>query len=224
MVHPDLQRSPGHATQSRCPEQLDEMALARPGKLRLIVQARVQRPCRVPEQPERPPASGVVPDAGRDGAARPCHAPHLGQPPRRVVHEVDNELRKRGVELAGRERELFGRRLADIDSRVPLPGGGDERRRWIDRRHRASPQAGDELARERPGATADIERPLSRVHRGEICELTGQDARVSADERVVGRGGDVEAHARMLALSSSGSDTGYQRAGSPLPIRGLPGR
>ncbi len=65
---------------------------------------------------------------------------------------------------------LFGGRTLDPDARVPGCDRGDERLRWIDRRHGAGSEPPDELTRQRAGTAADVERALTGVYTGEVGE------------------------------------------------------
>ena len=81
-----------------------------------------------------PLAAAVIPHGRCDDAPIARDARHLAQPCHGIGHEVDDELRERGVELVVGERQLLGRRALDRDSRVAFPDGVDERLGWIDGR------------------------------------------------------------------------------------------
>ena len=144
----------------------------------------------------------AVPHADRDDAARPDDAAHLGDAGRRVVHEVDHELRERGVERPVRPRKLLGaapparrRREAGCSQR------GDERRRRIGGGDvRAAP---GELGGQRAGARADVEHALARRDAGEVGEDRREPHRVPAHEVVVGGVRDVEHRPELFTLTRS---------------------
>jgi hypothetical protein len=108
-------------------EQLGQVTLARPREIGLVLRVGVDRVHGLPEHAERTLPAGVVPHAGRDGAAGPRHARHLPQSGDRIPHEVDDELRERGVERSVLEGQLFGGIEAHVDTRVALPCRGHER-------------------------------------------------------------------------------------------------
>ena len=134
---------------------------------------------------------------------------------------MDDELRERGVEGVIRERHLLGRPLSNVDAGVPRPRRGNERLGRVDGRHRVGPQPCDELARERARAAADVEDPLASAHRGEVRQLTGQQARVPTHEAVVGLGGDIEAHVPSLRSRSIGWDQALQPSGVAIRRRSV---
>ena len=75
----------------------------------------------------------MIPDAGGHDAPLARHPRHLPQPRDRVGHEVDDELRQRGVELAGGERQLLGRGTLHVHAGVALARRRDEGLGRIDR-------------------------------------------------------------------------------------------
>ena len=179
-------------------EQLGQVASAGAGEVGLIVDIRVERTGSAPEEAERSIDPAVIPHARDDDTASPGHAGHLGQPRDRILHEMDDELREGGVKGIIRERHLLGRRSSNVDARVARPRRGNERIGRVDCRHRVRSQPSDQLAGERSRAAADVEDPLPSAHRGEVCQLTRQQARVPTHEAVIGLGGDIEAHVPNL--------------------------
>lgn len=79
-------------------EQLLQVPLSRARKIGFVLNLGVENARRFPERAERPPAAGMIPDAGSDKALRAGHARHLRQPGDRVSHEVNDELRHDRVE------------------------------------------------------------------------------------------------------------------------------
>ena len=77
-----------------------------------------------------------------------------------VRHEVDDELRDRGVERVVRKRQVLGRRLIHRDAGESLARRLDERLRRIDGDDRIRADAPDQLGRERTRAAADVEDAL----------------------------------------------------------------
>ena len=175
-------------------EQLCQVALAGAGEVRLTVDSGVERSCRVPEDSQGALTAAMIPDACGDDAVPAGHAAHLGQPLHRILHEVNDELCQGGVERGVRERQVLGWRSVHVDARMALPGRRNEWLGRIDGRHRRGSKARDQLARERAGAAADVENPLSAAYRRQVCQLAGEQARVSTHETVVRLGGHIEAH------------------------------
>ena len=62
-------------------------------------------------------AGRVVPDTGGDRAAQARDARHLPQPSNRVGHEVDDELGKRSIKRAIRQRQILSRGAHDRRAR-----------------------------------------------------------------------------------------------------------
>jgi hypothetical protein len=102
------------------------MALASAGTPRLIIDIRIKRARRVPENLEWPLTAGMVPNTRRHHTILACHPAHLAKAPNRVCHEVDYELSQGGVEGLIGEWELFGRSASHIDFGVPLMCRGYE--------------------------------------------------------------------------------------------------
>ena len=84
--------------------------------------------CRgIPESSQQPHLAGVVPDGSAYDSAGLRDAHHLGQAPRRIAHEVDDELCQHGVERAVAERQRLGGSDADIRPRYAGAAALDER-------------------------------------------------------------------------------------------------
>ena len=136
----------------------------------------------------------MIPDAGRDDAARPGDPGHLAEAGDRIGHEVDDELGERGIEGAVLERDRLGAGLADVDPREPVADGRDERRRRIERGHVIRADARDELPGQGARPRPDVEDALTGPDPGEVGHLRRQQPREPAHESVVRLGGDIEAH------------------------------
>ena len=135
----------------------------------LIHDAGVQLACRQPERAQRSVTPGIVPDAGRDDAPRPCHTGHLRQSRYRIGHEVDDELGEGCIELAVREWAA----CSAAAWRMSTPGWRNRAAATNDsegstRRDRRRPEAADEFTRERAGTAADVKDPGAGTHVGEI--------------------------------------------------------
>ena len=151
------------------------MASSRAGQFGLVLDLRIELPGRPPRIGLAPPhRRRVVPYTRCDNAARSGHPGHLAEPFDRRSHEVNDELRQRGVEVAVRKRELLGSRLSYIDSWMAFPSGLDERLRGLDCGHSSRPQPFDELGGQSTWATADIEDALPRGDLRELTEPPGQ--------------------------------------------------
>ena len=98
MLEVGCERRLGDVTQTGRLEQFSQVTLARAGQVRFVGHLRVERPGRLPEQPERSETARMVPDAGRDDAASARDAGHLGQARGGIRHEVHDELRQSRVE------------------------------------------------------------------------------------------------------------------------------
>ena len=159
-----------------CLEQLCQVALACAGELGFVVDIRVELARGVPEETQRPLATGVIPHARRYHAAGACNARHLPQPCDRVGHEVDDELRKRGFELTVPERQLLGRGTSNVDSGMALSRRRDERLRRVDRRHLARSDARGELGGKGARPTADVQHALPGFDPCDVGELRAQAA------------------------------------------------
>ena len=112
-----------------------------------------------------------------------------------VVHEVDDELRQRGVEGIVRPGQRLGARLLQVGAGHPLGARFEERRR-IGARDVVGAEAARELGGQDAGAAADVENALSCLDAGEVSEDGRQLPRVAAHEAVVRVTRDFEAHRR----------------------------
>src|SRR3954452_19711918 len=99
---------------------------------------------------------------------------------------MDNELGEREVERAVCERDLLRRRVAHVDSGVPLARCLDERLRRIDRRDVHGAEPCSELGRQRARPAADIERAPARFDACKVREKRSELPRKPAHEAVVG--------------------------------------
>ena len=154
----------------------------------------VELPRRVPEGAQRAGAAAVVPHARCDDAAASRDSCQLPQAGDGIGHEVDDELRQRGVELVVGEGQLFGRRLLDGDAGMPLARGCDERLRRVDGRHLGRSEQAHELRRQRTRPAADVQHALPGANARQRGQLRREPDRVAAHEPVVGLGGDCERH------------------------------
>ena len=126
------QRVP-HGAEAGLGEQLGQVAFPDPGPARLVLCRGVEVAGRPPEQRQRAAAASEVPDARRHRPARARHPAHLAQARDRIGHEVHHQLGQHHLERAVRERQLLRRGPPDVHARQPLPDGGGERRRRVDR-------------------------------------------------------------------------------------------
>src|SRR4051812_43609269 len=99
---------------------------------------------------------------------------------------MDNELGEREVERAVCERDLLRRRVAHVDSGVPLARCLDERLRRIDRRDVHGAEPCSELGRQRARPAADIERAPARFDACKVREKRSELPGKPAHEAVVG--------------------------------------
>src|SRR5205807_10063990 len=112
MLDVDRERGLLDLIDARRSEELSEVALSRPRQPRLVRYARIECPCRIPEQTQRALAAGVIPDTRGDRATRAGDPGHLAKPRDGVGHEMDDELRQRSVEhLIGKRQLLSGSAL-----------------------------------------------------------------------------------------------------------------
>src|SRR6266511_2324025 len=110
------------------------MPLARASELRFVLSPGIELPHHRPEQAERTPPTGVVPDAGSDDPVAAGDSRHLPQADDGTRHEVHDELREGNVELAIGEGQLLSGGMADVDTGVTLTRGDHERLGWVDGR------------------------------------------------------------------------------------------
>ena len=130
---------------------------------------------------------------------------HLREPGDGVRHEVDDELRDRGVERVVRKRKVLGRRLFHRDAGEALARRLDERLRRIDGGDRVRADAPDQLGRERTRAAADVEDALPVRDAREVRELRGELDGVDAHKAVIRLGRHREAHLEEI-YAGSGED------------------
>jgi hypothetical protein len=124
---------------------------------------------------------------------------------------VDDELRKRRVELSVGERQLLRGRPPHVNAGMALAGGVDELLRWIHGGDVRRADALHELARQRSGATADVDHTLSRAHAGHIGQLRRQQDGVPPHEAVIGLCSDGESHRRTLDVRQRGRKNTHSR-------------
>ena len=135
-----------------------------PGQVGLVVDVRVERPRRVPEEPEGSLARRRDPRRTRRRHHPAGSRGHLGQPRDRILHEVNDELREGGIERAVREWQLLGWRPPDIDAWVSLTGS---RRRTTRMDRRPPPPAVRAARPARPSARPCRSRRRGRAARDE---------------------------------------------------------
>ena len=119
---------------------------------------------RVPEHAQRPLAAGVIPDARCEDSVRAGDPRHLSKARHRVAHEVDDELRQRGIEALVLERQLLRCRAGHVHRGVAGAGRCDEPLRGVDGRHAVRTEPRDKLGGQRPGTATDVEHALAGVH------------------------------------------------------------
>jgi hypothetical protein len=102
------------------------MPLSGTRKLRLVVHAGIEVARRLLERAERPTAATVIPNTGCDDALSARHPRHLPQARDGIGHEVDDELRHGGVELAIFERQLLRCGASDLNPREAALRSFDE--------------------------------------------------------------------------------------------------
>jgi hypothetical protein len=107
-------------------EQLGKVARAGSRELRFVLSAWIELPNSRPEQAQRTPPTGVVPDGSDDHPARTGDPGHLAQAPDGIRHEMDNKLRKGNVELGIGKGQLLRCGALDVDAGVALAGGDHE--------------------------------------------------------------------------------------------------
>jgi uncharacterized membrane protein len=190
------------------------MPLAPAGHPALASLVGIQLVYACPERRQRRLPTGVIPHARRNDASLTRDAVHLREPPRRIGHEVHDELCKRGVEFAVGKGELLCRRTLDVDARMALAGGNDELLRGIDRSHLVGPEPLDENSRQRTGAAADVQDALPGVNTRKVRKLRRQSRGVPAHEPVVRVSGHLEGHRvtlRRLDRAQAGRRNETQR-------------
>ena len=204
--------------QPGCLEQLGQLTPARACQVGFALEVGVELARRSPERADRPPAAGMIPDAGRDDPLPPRHAGHLAQARDRICHEVNDELGEGRVEGPVGKRQLFRRCASHVDAGMALANRRHERLRRLDGGHGGRPEPFDQLGGECARAAADVERALPCRHPGEIGELRREQNRIPAHEPVVRRGGDGEAHRRNLRCSRASRGPGGRARAPPRNV------
>ncbi len=82
--------------------------------------------CRVPEEAEWSFTAGMIPDACGHDSFSSGHPGHFAQSRDGVIHEVNDELRERGIEDPVLEREVFGGRLSHVNRGIARLRRSDE--------------------------------------------------------------------------------------------------
>lgn len=122
MLDVDRKRTLLDLAQPRCLQQLRKVSLAGAGKLRLILDVRVEVTHRIPERAERPLAVGVIPNACGDDTMLARYARHLAKSHDGMSHEVNDELCQGGVEHLISKRQLLRRGALHADPGMALLG------------------------------------------------------------------------------------------------------
>ena len=112
--------------QSRRPEQSREVAFACARELRLVLDGGIELAHSLPVHAQRALSAAVIPHGCRHDASLARDTRHLAQSRHGICHEVDDELRERGVERLLGERQVLGRRALHRDARVAFANGFDE--------------------------------------------------------------------------------------------------
>jgi hypothetical protein len=198
VVHPDGQVGVVDVAEARGLEQLGEVALAGTRELRFVLSARIELPNRPPEQAERTPSTGVVPDASDDDPAGTSDSRHLAQTDDGVRHEMHDELREGNVELGVGKGQLLRGGTLDVDAGVALTSGDHKWLRWVDGRHRLGAEPRYELTGQGAGPATHVQGSLPSLDAREVGELGRKPGRVAPHEPVVGVGGDDKAHSAKL--------------------------
>jgi hypothetical protein len=194
VLHPDGQVGLVDVVEAGRLEQLDKVARAGPRELRFVPSGGIELPNRRPEQAERAPPTGVVPDASNDDPARTGDSRHLAKAADGARHEMDDKLRKGDVEFGIGKGQLLRGGTSDVDAGVAPTGGDHKWLRRVDGRHRLGAEPRYELAGQGAGPATDVERSLSSLDAREVGELGRKLRRVAPHESVVGVGSDSEAH------------------------------
>jgi hypothetical protein len=106
------------------------MSAGHPGFIR---RGSVEPMHRVPERREWGLLARVIPDGCRDSSSVAGDARHLGQSTHRVLHEMDDELGERCIELIVSERQLLRGSDLHLNSWMPLSGSDGELVRRVNR-------------------------------------------------------------------------------------------
>ena len=176
------------------PGQLTEVSLAGSGERGLVPRGGIEVAHRRPERRQRPAVAGVVPHARRDHAAGPGHPRHLPQTRDRVRHEVDDQLRQRGVVRRVVEGQRLRRSQAHVDARQPGPHGIHERLGRVDSRHVVRTEQFDQDSGQRARPAADVQDSLARFEICDAHELLRERFGEPAHEGAVRRPGNVKTH------------------------------
>ena len=134
------------------------MSAGHPGFIR---RGSVEPMHRVPERREWGLLARVIPDACRDSSSVAGDARHLGQSTHRVLHEMDDELGERCIELAVCERQLLRSSDLHLNSWMPLSGSDGELLRRVNRSYRRRPEAYHQFGCQRARPAADVEYALA---------------------------------------------------------------
>ena len=195
VLNTDLEERLLDLAESGLGEELGEVPLARTGELRLVHDVLVERERCFPEDADRPARRRDPTHA----ATTPCagHTCHLPEPADRVTHEVDDELRERGVETRVRERDALRGSLPDADTGIRSRGlatnGSDG--------STAVTASGPNLARARRSGRPARSRRRARAPPCR-CWRDPQEGRerdgVAPHEAVIRARGDRKAHVRTL--------------------------
>jgi hypothetical protein len=175
-------------------EQLGKVARAGSRELGFVPSGRIELPNRRPEQAERAPPTGVVPDTSNDHPARTGDSRHLAQAADGIRHEMDDKLRKGDVEFGIGKGQLLRGGTSDVDAGVARTSGDYEWLRRVDGGYRLGAEPRYELAGQGAGPATDVERSLSSLDAREVGELGRKLRRIAPHESVVRVGGDGEAH------------------------------
>ena len=160
-----------HLTQAGGVEKLGEVAPARAGKPRFVLDVGIEFARRAPEQTERPLATGVIPDARGDDPVGPGDPAHLAKSLDRIGHEMHDQLCQRRVEGLILERKLLGGAEARMYRGVADANRVDETFGGVDRPDVVGPRPRDQLADQRSRATTNIEDPAAGRDAGELDDL-----------------------------------------------------
>jgi len=126
----------GYGCQASLSEKLGEMSLMSARQSGLAGHGRVQLTHRIPERRERRLLAHVIPHTGRNSSSIASDTGHLGQSAHRIIHEVDDELGERRIELTIGKRQLLCRGDLNLNSWMPFAGNSGELLRRINRCHR----------------------------------------------------------------------------------------
>ena len=170
ILHPDCQLGVVDVVKAGCLEQLGKVSRASTRAPRFVLNAGIELSNRRPEQAERTPPTGVVPNARDDDPARAGDSRHLTQAADGIRHEMHNELREGNVELGIGKGQLLRGGTSDVDAGVTLTGGHHKCLRGVDGRHRLGGESRYELAGQGARPTTDIERSLPWLDAPEVGE------------------------------------------------------